>query len=82
MNVVVAEDSTLICFCFSVQHKMEREWGLSILEEGVRDKQCYELCEKQGIYQTLLGFGSTPLCDPASQVRSKLLLSVYIYTTT
>ncbi|XP_077063759.1 nucleolar pre-ribosomal-associated protein 1 [Siphateles boraxobius] len=56
-------------YSFDLEHKMEREWGLSILEEGVRDKLCYELCEKQGIYQTLLGFGSTPLCDQASQIQ-------------
>ncbi len=42
---------------------------LSVLEEGVQDKHCYEICEKQGIYQTLLGFASTPLCDQASQVH-------------
>uniref|UniRef100_A0A671SMZ7 Nucleolar pre-ribosomal-associated protein 1 C-terminal domain-containing protein n=1 Tax=Sinocyclocheilus anshuiensis TaxID=1608454 RepID=A0A671SMZ7_9TELE len=56
-------------FCFSVQRKLEREWVLSVLEEGVRDKHCYEICEKQGIYQTLLGFASTPLCDQASQIQ-------------
>lgn len=55
-------------FCFSVQRKLERDWVLSVLEEGVRDKHCYEICENQGIYQTLLGFSSTPLCDQASQV--------------
>ncbi|XP_067306200.1 nucleolar pre-ribosomal-associated protein 1 isoform X2 [Pseudorasbora parva] len=56
-------------YSFDLEHKMEREWGLNILEEGVRDKLCYELCEKQGIYQTLLGFSSTPLCDQASQIQ-------------
>uniref|UniRef100_A0A8C1ACR5 URB1 ribosome biogenesis homolog n=1 Tax=Cyprinus carpio carpio TaxID=630221 RepID=A0A8C1ACR5_CYPCA len=56
-------------FCFSVQRKLERDWVLSVLEEGVRDKHCYEICENQGIYQTLLGFSSTPLCDQASQIQ-------------
>ncbi|XP_048016358.1 LOW QUALITY PROTEIN: nucleolar pre-ribosomal-associated protein 1 [Megalobrama amblycephala] len=56
-------------YSFDLEHKMEREWGLSILEEGVRDKLCYELCEKQGIYQTLLGFCSTSLSDQASQIQ-------------
>ncbi|ROL44240.1 Nucleolar pre-ribosomal-associated protein 1 [Anabarilius grahami] len=56
-------------YSFDLEHKMEREWGLSILEEGVRDKLCYELCEKQGIYQTLLGCCSTSLSDQASQIQ-------------
>uniref|UniRef100_A0A672KVI6 Nucleolar pre-ribosomal-associated protein 1 C-terminal domain-containing protein n=1 Tax=Sinocyclocheilus grahami TaxID=75366 RepID=A0A672KVI6_SINGR len=55
-------------YSFDLERKLEREWVLSVLEEGVRDKHCYEICEKQGIYQTLLGFASTPLCDQASQV--------------
>ncbi len=55
---------------------------LSVLEEGVRDKHCYEICEKQGIYQTLLGFASTPLCDQASQVHLEHLtldLSLFLF---
>ncbi|RXN33752.1 nucleolar pre-ribosomal-associated 1 [Labeo rohita] len=56
-------------YSFDLERKMEREWVLSMLEEGVRDKYCYEICEKQGIYQTLLGFASTPLCDQASQIQ-------------
>uniref|UniRef100_A0A8C9ZSW6 URB1 ribosome biogenesis homolog n=1 Tax=Sander lucioperca TaxID=283035 RepID=A0A8C9ZSW6_SANLU len=56
------------CF-FSLQHKMEREWILSVLEEGISDGHCYELCEQQGIFQTLLGFGSSPLCDEHSQAQ-------------
>lgn len=49
---------------------MEREWILSVLEEGISDSLCYELCEQQGIFQTLLGFGSSPLCDERCQVRT------------
>uniref|UniRef100_A0A673LCW7 Nucleolar pre-ribosomal-associated protein 1 C-terminal domain-containing protein n=1 Tax=Sinocyclocheilus rhinocerous TaxID=307959 RepID=A0A673LCW7_9TELE len=56
-------------YSFDLERKLEREWVLSVLEEGVRDKHCYEICEKQGIYQTLLGFASTPLCDQASQIQ-------------
>uniref|UniRef100_A0A8C1PZH1 URB1 ribosome biogenesis homolog n=1 Tax=Cyprinus carpio TaxID=7962 RepID=A0A8C1PZH1_CYPCA len=67
-DVLLAIISNYI-FCFSVQRKLERDWVLSVLEEGVRDKHCYEICENQGIYQTLLGFSSTPLCDQASQIQ-------------
>ncbi len=48
---------------------MEREWILSVLEEGISDGRCYELCDQQGIFQTLLGFSSSPLCDEHSQVH-------------
>uniref|UniRef100_A0A8C1VHV4 URB1 ribosome biogenesis homolog n=1 Tax=Cyprinus carpio TaxID=7962 RepID=A0A8C1VHV4_CYPCA len=56
-------------YSFDLERKLERDWVLSVLEEGVRDKHCYEICENQGIYQTLLGFSSTPLCDQASQIQ-------------
>ncbi|XP_037631816.1 nucleolar pre-ribosomal-associated protein 1 isoform X2 [Sebastes umbrosus] len=54
---------------FDLEHKMEREWILSVLEEGISDGHCYELCEQQGIFQTLLGFSSSPLCDEHSQAQ-------------
>ncbi|XP_037325699.2 nucleolar pre-ribosomal-associated protein 1 [Pungitius pungitius] len=54
---------------FDLEHKMEREWILSVLEEGISDGLCYELCEQQGIFQTLLGFGSSPLCDERCQAQ-------------
>lgn len=54
---------------FVLQHKMEREWILSVLQEGINDGHCYELCNQQGIFQSLLGFSSSPLCDEHSQVR-------------
>ncbi|XP_034557046.1 nucleolar pre-ribosomal-associated protein 1 [Notolabrus celidotus] len=54
---------------FDLEHKVEREWILSVLEEGLSDGHCYELCEQQGIFQTLLGFSSSPLCDERSQVQ-------------
>ncbi|KAM3874727.1 nucleolar pre-ribosomal-associated protein 1-like [Diretmus argenteus] len=54
---------------FDLEHKMEREWILSVLEEGVTDRYCYELCDQQGVFQTLLGFGSSPLCDEHTQAQ-------------
>lgn len=63
---------TCLFFCFVfLQHKMEREWILRVLEEGISDGHCYELCDQQGIFQTLLGFSSSPLCDEHSQVYTK-----------
>ncbi|XP_070685256.1 nucleolar pre-ribosomal-associated protein 1 [Pempheris klunzingeri] len=54
---------------FNLEHKMEREWILSVLEEGLSDRHCYQLCEQQGIFQTLLGFSSSPLCDEHCQAQ-------------
>ncbi|KAI3354092.1 hypothetical protein L3Q82_018642 [Scortum barcoo] len=54
---------------FDLEHKMEREWILSVLEEGISDGHCFELCDQQGIFQTLLGFSSSPLCDEHTQAQ-------------
>ncbi|GAA6232726.1 nucleolar pre-ribosomal-associated protein 1 [Lates japonicus] len=54
---------------FDLEHKMEREWILSVLEEGISDGHCYELCNQQSIFQSLLGFSSSPLCDEHSQAQ-------------
>lgn len=59
-------------FEFFFQHKMEREWILHVLEEGMSDGQCFDLCDKQGIFQILLGFSSSPLCDEHCQVFTKV----------
>lgn len=55
---------------FFLQHKIEREWILNVLEEGISDGHCYDLCDQQGIFQSLLGFSSSPLCDEQSQVHT------------
>lgn len=49
---------------------MEREWILRVLEDGINDGHCYQLCDQQGIFQTLLGFSSSPLCDEHTKVCS------------
>ncbi|XP_041796305.1 nucleolar pre-ribosomal-associated protein 1 isoform X2 [Chelmon rostratus] len=54
---------------FDLEQKMEREWILSVLEDGISDGHCYELCDHQGIFQTLLGFSSSPLCDEHCQAH-------------
>uniref|UniRef100_A0A3Q1CDU5 URB1 ribosome biogenesis homolog n=1 Tax=Amphiprion ocellaris TaxID=80972 RepID=A0A3Q1CDU5_AMPOC len=55
---------------FDLEHKMEREWILTVLEEGISDGHCYQLCNQQGIFQILLGFSSSPLCDERFQVNT------------
>uniref|UniRef100_A0A3P9IBI6 URB1 ribosome biogenesis homolog n=1 Tax=Oryzias latipes TaxID=8090 RepID=A0A3P9IBI6_ORYLA len=56
-------------YSFDLEHKMEREWILNVLGEGINDDHCFELCNQQGIFQSLLGFGSSPLCDETFQVQ-------------
>ncbi|XP_028321135.1 nucleolar pre-ribosomal-associated protein 1 [Gouania willdenowi] len=54
---------------FEMEHKVEREWILSVLEDGINDNRCYQLCNQQGIFQVLLSFSSTPLCDEHAQIQ-------------
>ncbi|XP_026881720.2 nucleolar pre-ribosomal-associated protein 1 isoform X3 [Electrophorus electricus] len=56
-------------YSFDLEHKLEREWVLKVLEEGMRDRLSYELCEQQSIYHTLLGFCSSPLVDQHVQIQ-------------
>ncbi|XP_072316400.1 nucleolar pre-ribosomal-associated protein 1 [Eucyclogobius newberryi] len=54
---------------FELEHKLERDWILNVLEEGISDRYCYELCEQQGVFQSVLGFCSSPLCDEGTQAQ-------------
>ncbi|XP_046732396.1 LOW QUALITY PROTEIN: nucleolar pre-ribosomal-associated protein 1 [Silurus meridionalis] len=56
-------------YSFDLEHKLERDWLLKVLEMGMRDGLCYELCEQQSIFHTLLGFSSSPLCDQSVQIQ-------------
>nr|XP_058152142.1 nucleolar pre-ribosomal-associated protein 1 isoform X2 [Dasypus novemcinctus] len=49
------------------EQKTEREWVLGILRQGIRDKHCYELYARQGIFHVILSFFNSPLCDEAAQ---------------
>ncbi|XP_010606935.1 nucleolar pre-ribosomal-associated protein 1 isoform X3 [Fukomys damarensis] len=49
------------------EHKTEQEWVLGILRQGIRDKQCYELCARRGVFHIILSFFSSPLCDEVAQ---------------
>ncbi|XP_073524409.1 nucleolar pre-ribosomal-associated protein 1 [Phyllobates terribilis] len=50
-----------------VEHKVEREWILSLLNDGMRDKYCYELYDYQKIFVVIMTYYNSPLCDEASQ---------------
>uniref|UniRef100_A0A8B9K9N0 URB1 ribosome biogenesis homolog n=1 Tax=Astyanax mexicanus TaxID=7994 RepID=A0A8B9K9N0_ASTMX len=54
-------------YSFDFEHKLERQWMLSVLEESVMDKLSFDLCEKQNVYHALLGFCSSPLCEQSVQ---------------
>ncbi|KAJ8368561.1 hypothetical protein SKAU_G00085890 [Synaphobranchus kaupii] len=56
-------------YSFDMEHKAEREWILDVLKEGLSDRHCYELCDRQGVFQILLSFYSSPLCDESTQAR-------------
>ncbi|XP_030601182.1 nucleolar pre-ribosomal-associated protein 1 [Archocentrus centrarchus] len=56
-------------YSFDLEHKVEREWILTVLEQGMNDGHCYDLCNQQGIFQILLGYSSSPLCDEHFQAQ-------------
>ncbi|KAJ8280119.1 hypothetical protein GJAV_G00050750 [Gymnothorax javanicus] len=56
-------------YSFDLEHRVEREWVLEVLQEGLVDRYCYQLCDRQGIFQILLSFQSSPLCDESTQCR-------------
>ncbi|KAJ8256698.1 hypothetical protein COCON_G00188500 [Conger conger] len=56
-------------YSFDMEHKAERDWIVDVLKEGLADRHCYELCDRQGIFQILLTFYSSPLCDESTQTR-------------
>lgn len=68
-------NSTLFFFVF--QNKIEREWALTLIGEGLRDKHCYELYDYQRIFHIILSFFHSPLCDEATQVMETFLSLKY-----
>ncbi|XP_053164399.1 nucleolar pre-ribosomal-associated protein 1 isoform X2 [Hemicordylus capensis] len=56
-------------YSFDLENKMEREWILSVIGEGLRDKHCYELYDYQRIFHIILSFFHNPLCDEATQYQ-------------
>ncbi|NXX39942.1 NPA1P protein, partial [Tricholaema leucomelas] len=54
-------------YSFEFEYNKEREWVLRFLGEGLRDKYCYQLYNYQRIFQIILSFFNSPLCDEGSQ---------------
>nr|XP_060626413.1 nucleolar pre-ribosomal-associated protein 1 isoform X1 [Anolis sagrei ordinatus] len=68
-------------YSFDLEHKMEREWSLAIISEGLRDKHCYELYDYQRIFHVILSFFHSPLCDEATQYQILQILQNAAYIT-
>ncbi|XP_003797152.1 nucleolar pre-ribosomal-associated protein 1 [Otolemur garnettii] len=49
------------------EQKTEQEWVFGILREGIRDRHCYELYARRGIFHIILSFFHSPLCDERAQ---------------
>ncbi|KAG9348441.1 hypothetical protein JZ751_002176, partial [Albula glossodonta] len=69
LNLKKVPEFFQLFYSFDLEHKSEREWIVDVLKEGVVDRHCYELCDRQGIFQILLSFYSSPLCDQSTQAR-------------
>ncbi|OCT93833.1 hypothetical protein XELAEV_18011503mg [Xenopus laevis] len=54
-------------YSFDFEHKVEREWILELLRDGIRDKYCYELCDNQRIFHVIMAYYNSPLSDEISQ---------------
>ncbi|XP_056415470.1 nucleolar pre-ribosomal-associated protein 1 isoform X2 [Hyla sarda] len=62
-------------FSSDVEHKVEREWILSLLSDGMRDKYCYELYDYQRLFMVIMCYYNSPLCDETSQT---LVMDVFL----
>ncbi|XP_008066646.1 nucleolar pre-ribosomal-associated protein 1 [Carlito syrichta] len=49
------------------EQKVEQEWVFGVLRQGIRDKHCYELYARRGIFHIILSFFYSPLCDQVAQ---------------
>ncbi|XP_054556286.1 nucleolar pre-ribosomal-associated protein 1 isoform X2 [Talpa occidentalis] len=49
------------------EQKAEQEWVFGILRQGIRDKHCYELYARRGVFHVILSFFNSPLCDDVAQ---------------
>ncbi|KAG2457172.1 NPA1P protein, partial [Polypterus senegalus] len=50
-----------------LEHRVEREWILHLLAEGMKDRYSYEIYSSQRIFQVLLAFFSCPLSDESAK---------------
>ncbi|MGH0140642.1 UNVERIFIED_CONTAM: hypothetical protein FKN15_037365 [Acipenser sinensis] len=68
-------------YSFDLEHKMERNWVLALLTEGLKDKDCYELYNHQGIFHVLLAFFNSPLCEESAQTGTANLYTAPVVTS-
>ncbi|KAM8813060.1 nucleolar pre-ribosomal-associated protein 1 [Rhynchonycteris naso] len=54
-------------FSSDFQQKAEREWLFGLLRQGIRDKHCYKLYARRGVFHIILSFFNSPLCDHVTQ---------------
>lgn len=54
-------------FSFAIEHKVEQEWTLRLLAEGLQDFYCYELYNNQRIFQIIMCFYNSPLIGGSTQ---------------
>ncbi|XP_066226445.1 nucleolar pre-ribosomal-associated protein 1 isoform X1 [Saccopteryx leptura] len=49
------------------QQNAEREWLFGLLRQGIRDKHCYQLYARRGVFHIIMSFFNSPLCDHVAQ---------------
>ncbi|MEE6468037.1 hypothetical protein FKM82_008146 [Ascaphus truei] len=81
LDVKKVPDFYKLFYSFDLEHKVEREWILGLLNEGLRDKHCYELYDYQRIFHVILAFYNSPLCDERSQNQILEMLQSASYVT-
>ena len=57
-----------LCRLPGLQHSTERKWLFGLLRQGIRDRHCYALYARRGVFHVLLAFFHSPLCDQVAQV--------------
>ncbi|XP_069492442.1 nucleolar pre-ribosomal-associated protein 1 [Ambystoma mexicanum] len=69
LDLLKVPDFHKLFFSFDSEHKVEREWTLQLLVDGLQDNTCYELYDYQRIFQILLTFYNGPLCVESNQEK-------------
>ncbi|XP_071485396.1 nucleolar pre-ribosomal-associated protein 1-like [Diadema antillarum] len=65
LNTVVVPLFPRLFVGSGMQHKEEKTWMLQLLTDGLRSPADFRMCEKVGVFHTLLAFYASPLCEKA-----------------
>ncbi|XP_072178746.1 nucleolar pre-ribosomal-associated protein 1-like [Diadema setosum] len=65
LNTVVVPLFPRLFIGSGMQHKEEKTWMLQLLTDGLRSPADFRMCEKVGVFHTLLAFYASPLCEKA-----------------